>query len=151
MAQTNRTSARREYRQRSQAMLQAFEQATGGGAPQPAESTASVRRIAADGHAYTWEHFVEEYGADAQRFWDDASQLAENANAEPQPTPAIDEEDAAANQMPSIPEERRANQWNGCSSCDDSDASQPAVNATSDGQPQPVPYKHPTPPPLEPH
>jgi hypothetical protein len=152
-----------------------------GGAPQPAESTADVRRIAADGQAYTWEQFVEaygtdaqrcwndahdqflqqhlvrtaldgnsytftqyaeQYGADARRFWDDASQLAVNANAEPEwnrvkPTPAIDEEDAAANQMPSIPEERRANQWTGCSRYDDSDASQLAVNAPSDGQPQP--------------
>ena len=53
-------------------MSRAFEQATGGGAPQSAESTADARRIASDGHAYTWPQYVEAYGDDAQRCWDDA-------------------------------------------------------------------------------
>jgi len=135
------------------AMDRAFEQATGGGAPQPAESTANVRRIALDGQAYTWSQYVEAYGDDAhrcwdeahgpstqswkdpsdkswkdhwsfrpaadsgdrqaehswyrdnageaQRFWDDASQLAVNEYAEPQPTASIDEETLL---LPSIPE-----------------------------------------------
>ena len=94
-------------------MYRALEQATGGGAPQPADSTAEARRIALDGQAYTWPEYVEEYGEDAQRYWDyaydrsisrrialdvqhqqndsDASQLAVNAYGEPQPTAAIDE------------------------------------------------------------
>ena len=46
--------------------------ATGGGVPQPAESTADARRIALDGQAYTWPQYVEAYGDDAQRCWDDA-------------------------------------------------------------------------------
>ena len=53
-------------------MYRGREQATGGGAPQPAESTADARRIALDGQAYTWEQYVKAYGDDAQRFWDDA-------------------------------------------------------------------------------
>jgi len=53
-------------------MDRASEPATGGGAPQPAESTANVRRIAADGQAYTLSQYVEEYGDDAHRFWDEA-------------------------------------------------------------------------------
>ena len=53
-------------------MYRALGQATGGGAPQPAESTANVRRIAADGQAYTLSQYVEEYGDDAHRFWDEA-------------------------------------------------------------------------------
>ena len=54
------------------AMDRAFEQATGGGAPQPAENTANVRRIAFDGQAYTWTQYVEAYGDDAHRCWDEA-------------------------------------------------------------------------------
>ena len=42
------------------------------GAPQPADENADVRRIALDGHAYTWPEYVEVYGEDAQRCWDDA-------------------------------------------------------------------------------
>jgi len=124
-----------------------------GGAPQPAESTADVRRIALDGKPYTWSQYVAAYGDDAhrcwdeahgpstqswkdpsdkswkdhwsfrpaadsgdrqaehswyrdnageaQRFWDDASQLAVNEYAEPQPTASIDEETLL---LPSIPE-----------------------------------------------
>ena len=53
-------------------MSGALEQATGGGAPQPAESAADARRIALDGQAYTWPEFFEAYGDDAQRCWDDA-------------------------------------------------------------------------------
>ena len=53
-------------------MSGALEQATGGGAPQPAESAADARRIALDGEAYTWPQYVEAYGDDAQRLWDDA-------------------------------------------------------------------------------
>ena len=53
-------------------MYRALEQATEGGAPQPAESTADARRIASDGQAYTSEHYAEAYGDDAQRCWDDA-------------------------------------------------------------------------------
>ena len=53
-------------------MHRAFEQATGGGAPQPAETTPDARRIALDGQAYTWPQFLEAYGDDAQRCWDDA-------------------------------------------------------------------------------
>ena len=53
-------------------MYRAFGQATGGGAPQPAESTADVRRIASDGQAYTWSQYVGAYGDDAQRCWDEA-------------------------------------------------------------------------------
>ena len=69
------------------------------GAPQPADENADVRRIALDGHAYTWLEYVEAYGDDAQRCWDDAydrsafrgaCQLAVNAYGEPQPTAAID-------------------------------------------------------------
>ena len=52
----------------------ALEEATGGGAPQPAECTAEARRIALDGQAYTWPQYVEAYGDDAQRCWDDALQ-----------------------------------------------------------------------------
>ena len=51
-------------------MYRALEQATGGSASQPAESTADARRIALDGRAYTEEQFVEAYGDDAQRCWD---------------------------------------------------------------------------------
>jgi hypothetical protein len=58
--------------QRSRAMYRALEQATGGGAPQPAEGTADVRRIALDGQTYTWPQYVEAYGDDAQRCWDEA-------------------------------------------------------------------------------
>ena len=54
-------------------MYRALEQATGGGAPQPADSTAEARRIALDGQAYTWPEYVEAYGEDAQRYWDYAS------------------------------------------------------------------------------
>ena len=69
-------------------MYRALEQATGGGAPQPAENPADARRIALDGKAYTWPQYVEAYGDDAQRCWDeafvfddrDASQLAVNAH-----------------------------------------------------------------------
>jgi len=86
-------------------MYRALEQATGGGAPQPAESTADARRIALDGQAYTWAQYVEAYGDDARLFaYDDegtphedaiqhqqndsdASQLAENAHGEPHGTP----------------------------------------------------------------
>jgi hypothetical protein len=53
-------------------MYRALEQATGGGAPQPAEGTADVRRIALDGQTYTWPQYVEAYGDDAQRCWDEA-------------------------------------------------------------------------------
>ena len=53
-------------------MYRALEQATGGGAPQPAESTADARQIALDGQAYTWPQYVEAYGDDAQRCWHDA-------------------------------------------------------------------------------
>ena len=53
-------------------MYRALEQATGGGAPQLAESAADARRIALDGQAYTWPQYVEAYGDDAQRCWDDA-------------------------------------------------------------------------------
>ena len=90
----------------------ALEQATGGGAPQPTDSTADARRIALDEQAYTWTQYVEAYGDDARRCWDDAtarllsmlggdarrialdsdaSQLAVNAYGEPQPTAGIDE------------------------------------------------------------
>ena len=55
------------------AMSRALQEATAGGAPQPAESTADARRIAWDGQAYTWPQFVEEYGDDAQRCWDEAT------------------------------------------------------------------------------
>ena len=81
-------------------MYPALEQATGGGASQPAESTADVYRIALDGQAYSWSQYVEHYGNDAQRRWDeaaeffdgnDASQLAVNAYAEPQRTAGNDE------------------------------------------------------------
>ena len=58
----------------TRAMYRALEEATGGGAPQPAESTAEARRIALDGQAYTWPQYVEAYGDDAQRCWDDALQ-----------------------------------------------------------------------------
>ena len=85
----------------TRAMYRAFEQAAGGGAPQPAES-----RIALDGQAYTWPQYVEFYGVDARRCWDDAydrdvaaqvfddsdaSQLAVNAHGEPQSAAAIGE------------------------------------------------------------
>ena len=43
-----------------------------GGALQPAESTAGVRRIDSDGQAYTWQQFAATYGPDAPRFWDAA-------------------------------------------------------------------------------
>ena len=43
-----------------------------GGALQPAESTAVVRRIAKDGQAYSWTEFFEHYVDDAQEFWDEA-------------------------------------------------------------------------------
>ena len=43
-----------------------------GGASQPAESTPDARRIALDGQTYTWPQYVEAYGDDAQRCWDDA-------------------------------------------------------------------------------
>ena len=43
-----------------------------GGALQPAESTAVVRRIAMDGQAYSWTEFFEQYGGHAQEFWDEA-------------------------------------------------------------------------------
>ena len=48
-------------------MYRAPDQATRGGAPQPAET-----RIALDGQAYSWPQYVEAYGDDAQRCWDDA-------------------------------------------------------------------------------
>ena len=82
-------------------MYRATGQATRGGAPQLAE-----RQILLDGQAYTWPQYVEFYGVDARRRWDDAydrdvaadffddsdaSQLAVNAYGEPQPTAAIDE------------------------------------------------------------
>ena len=85
-------------------MYRAPDQATRGGAPQPADENADVRRIALDGHAYTWPEYVEVYGEDAQRCWDDAyergvatevfgdsdaSQLAVNAHGEAQPAAAI--------------------------------------------------------------
>ena len=53
-------------------MYGALEQATGGGAPQPAQTTASIRRIAASGQAYTWEAFVELYSPEAKRRWEEA-------------------------------------------------------------------------------
>ena len=53
----------------TRAMHRAPDQATTGGAPQPAES-----RIALDGQAYTWPQYVEAYGDDAQRCWDEALQ-----------------------------------------------------------------------------
>ena len=53
-------------------MYRASEQATGGGAPQPAEIPADARRTALDGQAHTWPQYVEAYGDDAQRCWDDA-------------------------------------------------------------------------------
>ena len=116
-------------------MYRAAARATGGGAPQPAGSTPDARRIALNGQAYTWTQYVEAYGDDARRCWDDAydrevaagirsdaSQLAVNAHGEPQPTAAIDEgtphEDAVQHQQ------------------NDSDASQLAVNAY--GGPQPT-------------
>ena len=76
-------------------MSRAVGKASGSGAPQPAQSSADVRRVALDGQAYTWAEYEEAYGEDAQRFWDDAygrnaSQLAVNAYGEPQPTAAID-------------------------------------------------------------
>jgi hypothetical protein len=90
----------------TRAMYRTLEQATGGGAPQPAASTADARQIALDGQAYTWPQYVEAYGDDAQRCWEDAydrdvaaeipndsdaSQLAVNAYGEPQPIAAIDQ------------------------------------------------------------
>ena len=78
-------------------MSRALEQATGGGAPQPADSTAEARRIALDGQAYTWPEYVEAYGDDAQRCWDDAydrevaAEGSPHTRGEPQPTAAIDE------------------------------------------------------------
>ena len=56
----------------TRAMYRALGQATGGGALQPAESTADARRIALDGQASTWPQYVEAYGDDAQQCWDDA-------------------------------------------------------------------------------
>ena len=101
-------------------MYQAPDQATRGGAPQPAGE-----RIALDGHAYTWPQFVQHYGQDARRCWDeafvfhdrDASQLAVNAHGGAQPAAVIDEE---------LPREDDA--YN-------RDASQLAVNAHGEAQP----------------
>ena len=76
-------------------MSRSVGEASGSSGPQPAQSSTDVRRIAADGRAYTWAEYETEYGEYAQRFWDDAygrtaSQLAVNAYGEPQPTTAID-------------------------------------------------------------
>ena len=104
------------------AMDPALEQATGGGAPQPAENPADARRIALDGQAYTWPCWD-----DAERCWYDAydrgaPQLAVHAHGEPQPPAAIDEG--------TPPGDAIQHQQN------DSDASQLAVNAY--GEPQPT-------------
>ena len=58
------------------AMYRAAARATGGGAPQPAESTPDARRIALDGQAYTWPQCVEHYGDNARRHWDYAEEAA---------------------------------------------------------------------------
>ena len=84
-------------------MHRALEEATEGGASQPAASTGpaggavtrcwpavlldsagrAVRRIALDGQAYTWPQYVEAYGDDAQRCWNEAHAIAmpQNANS----------------------------------------------------------------------
>jgi hypothetical protein len=160
-------------------MYRALEQATGGGAPQPAESRIAwdgqaytwpqfvaaygitaqrcwddayersiPRRIAWDGQAYTWTQYVEAYGDDAQRCWDEAaevfddsnaSQLAVNAYAEPQPTAAIDEgaphEAYAEPQRTAAIDEETPHEEAIQHKQNDSDASQLAVNAN--GEPQP--------------
>ena len=104
-------------------MSRALEQATGGGAPQPAESTADARRIALIDEwlaepqptAAIDEGIPHEDAIQHQQNDSDASQLALNAYGEPQPPAVIDEgtphEDAIQLQQ------------------NDSDASQLAVNA----------------------
>ena len=61
----------------------------------------SALRTAFDGKSYTFLQYLERYGDDAQRFWDNAEKVVVNASAEPKK----DEENAAANHMPPIPQD----------------------------------------------
>ena len=105
-------------------MSGALEQATGGGAPQPAASAADARRIALDGEAYTWPQYVEAYGAGAQRCWDDAYDRS---------IPRRIAHDGQAYTWPQFVEAYGDQQCRG-DACD-SDASQLAVNAYGKTQP----------------
>ena len=124
-------------------MSRAFEQATGGGAPQSAESTADARRIASDGHAYTWPQYVEAYGDDAQRCWDDAYErstprriaLNGQAYAWTQYVEAYGDDARRCWDDAYDRDEARPRRGTCCLS-GDSDASQLAVNAN--GEPQPA-------------
>ena len=80
-------------------MYRALEQATEGGAPQPAESTADARRIASDGQAYTSEHYAEAYGDDAQRCWDDVK--GDRSPPPRSPSPELEENRSPLPQTPS--------------------------------------------------
>ena len=44
----------------TRAMSRAVGKASGSGAPQPAQSSADVRRVALDGQAYTWAEYEED-------------------------------------------------------------------------------------------
>ena len=80
-------------------MYRALEQATEGGAPQPAESTADARRIASDGQAYTSEHYAEAYGDDAQRCWDDVK--GDRSPPPRSPSPELEENRSPLPRTPS--------------------------------------------------
>jgi hypothetical protein len=89
----------------TRAMHRAFEQATGGGAPQPAESTPDARRIALDGQAYTSPQCMSDCfrrqelavtgaprpGAPAEAGAPQPGAPAEDAEDNEEPTTAIDE------------------------------------------------------------
>ena len=107
-------------------MSGALEQATGGGAPQPAESAADARRIALDGRTYTWPQFVEAYGDDAQRCWDDAYDRS---------IPRRIAHDGQAYTWPQFVEAYGDDAQRCWGDACDSDASQLAVNAYGKTQP----------------
>jgi hypothetical protein len=91
-------------------------------------SRAGARRIASDGYAYTWLQYVEEYGVDAQRRWDDSYERSSYVEAYGDDArrcwdDAYDRDEARP---------RRGT----CCLSGDSDASQLAVNAN--GEPQPA-------------
>ena len=112
-------------------MYRAPDQATRGGAPQPAET-----RIALDGQAYTWPQYVEAYGDDAQRCWDDALQGSIPRRI------ALDGEAYTWTQFVEAYGDDARRCWNdaydrvvAAQVFDDRDASQLAVNAYGEAQP----------------